>query len=63
MSYVPSWEKKYDPWDIEPDPNLQGIGYDDEEYDNDTEIDSVIDLSLEALIELEDLEESELDDE
>ena len=27
MTYVPSWEKKYDPWDLEPDFNSEGTPF------------------------------------
>jgi outer membrane receptor for ferric coprogen and ferric-rhodotorulic acid len=44
--YIPSWEKKYDPWDLEPDTTLD-FGYDeDEESENAKNEDE---LSLENL--------------
>lgn len=34
--YVPTWERKYDPWDTEPDTTLD-FGFDEEETENEKE--------------------------
>jgi len=59
MTMTYSWEKKYNPWDVEPD-------FFDDVLNEELELENAKangDVSLESLIEDEDIEEIELDEE